>query len=266
MRAPFVERLRRESHLIGSWCSFSSYASAEVMTHLGADFLVLDMQHSEIKQSDFPSLLGAFQGSAVTPMVRAPQNDYHSINWLFDQGVDAVLVPMVNSPEDARRAIEAAKFPPLGRRSFGPYRAARYSFEAKEYMAEADRRATLIIQIESQSAVEQIDEILSQPGIDAVFVGPNDVAFSMLKPGESLLGPSGSSGAGADSWTTFARTPGVLALCERILEAARKKDLPFGMTAGSMAEVREWHGKGARFMTLGSDFLFMRAGAEQMLE
>jgi 2-keto-3-deoxy-L-rhamnonate aldolase RhmA len=264
MRPPFVERLHQESHLIGAWCSFASYASTEVMTHLGADFLVLDMQHAEIQQSDFPALLGAFQGSAVTPVVRAPQNDYHTINWLFDQGVDAVLVPMVNSPEDARRAVEAAKFPPVGKRSFGPYRAARYSFKAESYMRDADRRATLIIQIESQSAVEQIDEILSLPGIDAVFVGPNDVAFSMLKPGEALLGPAGSSG-GADSWTTFARTPEVLTLCERVLEAARKQDLPFGMTSGSIDEVRAWNAKGAKFMTLGSDFLFMRAGAEKIL-
>ena len=265
MRLPFVERLRSESNLIGSWCSFSSFASTEVMTHLGSDFLVLDMQHSEITQSDFPALLGAFQGSRVTPVVRAPQNDYHSINWLFDQGVDAVMVPMVNSPESARQAVEAAKFPPLGRRSFGPYRAARYSFEAKEYMGDADRRSTLIIQIESESAVEQIDAILDQPGIDAVFVGPNDVAFSTLKAGESFTGPAGSSGDGADSWTAFTRTPEVLALCDRVLQATKKRGVPFGMTAGSIGEVREWHAKGAKFMTLGGNFLFMRAGAEQML-
>lgn len=265
MREPFVERLRSESNLIGGWCSFSSYASAEVMTHLGLDFLLLDLQHSEITQSDFPALLGAFANSPVSPIVRAPQNDYHIINWLFDQGVDAVLVPMVNSVDDARRAVDASKFPPTGRRSFGPYRAARYSFAATEYMADPDRRATLIIQVESQSGVEQIDEMLAVPGVDAVFVGPNDLAFSMLKAGESISGPAASAAGGADSWTTFARTPEVLASCDRILEAAKARRMPFGMTAGSREEVRQWHAKGATFMTLGSDFLFMRAGAEKML-
>ena len=107
--------------------------------------------------------------------------------------------------------------------------------------------------------------ILDQPGIDAVFVGPNDVAFSTLKAGESFTGPAGSSGDGADSWTAFARTPEVLALCDVVLQAAKKRGVPFGMTAGSIGEVREWHAKGAKFMTLGGDFLFMRAGAEQML-
>ena len=111
-------------------------------------------------------------------MVRAPKNDYHIINWLFDQGAGAVLVPMVNSVEDARRAVEAAKFPPLGRRSFGPYRAATYSFNAQRYMAEADERATLIVQIESEDAARKVERILEVPGIDAVFVGPNDLAFS----------------------------------------------------------------------------------------
>ena len=265
MREPFAERLRNQSGLVGGWCSFSSYASAEVMTHLGLDFLVLDMQHSEITQSDFPSLLGAFADSPVTPVVRAPQNDYHIINWLFDQGVDAVLVPMVNSVDDARRAVDAAKFPPTGKRSFGPYRAARYSFAATEYMADPDRQATLIIQIESQAGVEQIDEMLAVPGVDAVFVGPNDLAFSMLEPGQSLTSSSGGAGGGADSWTTFARTPDVLASCGRILQAAEARGMPFGMTAGSMDEVRQWHAKGAKFMTVGGDFLFMRAGAEQML-
>jgi 2-keto-3-deoxy-L-rhamnonate aldolase RhmA len=232
------------------------------MTHLGFDFLVLDLQHSELTQADFPGFLGAFQGNDVASVVRAPQNDYHIINWLFDQGADAVLVPMVNSPEEARRAVEAAKFPPLGRRSFGPYRAARYSFQAAEYMAEADRRAAIIIQIESEAAVRQIDEILAVPGIDAVFVGPNDVAFSMLKPGQSLTKPSGEGGA--DQYTAFARGPEVLSACDQILQAAKAAGLPFGMTSGDIEEVREWHAKGATFMTLGSDFLFMRAGAETM--
>lgn len=241
------------------------------MTHLGFDFLVLDMQHCELTQGDFPAVLGAFTSSGVTPVVRVPSNDYHIINWMMDQGVGAVMVPMVNSAGEARRAVEAAKFPPLGKRSFGPYRAARYSFKAAEYMSEADHLATLIIQIESEQAVDEIDEILAVPGIDAVFVGPNDVAFSRLGPGESIAMPGGADGGGggsgadaAQQWTAFARGPEVLALCDRVLASAQQAGIPFGMTAGTMAEVGQWHGKGAAFMTLGCDFLFMRSGAETM--
>jgi 2-keto-3-deoxy-L-rhamnonate aldolase RhmA len=268
MTSRFANQLREGHGLLGSWCTFASFASAEVMTNLGFDFLVLDMQHCEITQAQFPAILGAFHGEGPTPVVRAPKNDYHIINWLFDQGVSAVLVPMVNSVEEARRAVEAAKFPPLGKRSFGPYRAATYSFQAQSYMAEADERATLIIQIESADAVRDIDQILAVPGIDAVFVGPNDLAFSTLKPGQSFSKPSAGGGAadGAKSWTAFARTPEVLAMCDEIYRKAKAASIPFGMTSGSIEEAREWLGKGASLMTFGSDFLFIRAGAQHLCE
>ncbi len=260
----FRSKLREGHGLLGAWCTFSSFASAEVMTNLGFDFLVLDMQHCEITQAQFPGILGAFREGGPTAVVRAPKNDYHIINWLYDQGVGAVLVPMVNSVEEARKAVEAAKFPPLGRRSFGPYRAATYSFNAAQYMAEADDRATLIIQIESEEAARNADAILAVPGVDAVFLGPNDLAFSMLKPGQSFSKPSEGSGAGdgARQWTAFARTPEVLALCDEVFVKAKAANMPFGMTSGSIGEARSWLSRGASLMTLGSDFLFMRAGAK----
>jgi 4-hydroxy-2-oxoheptanedioate aldolase len=266
MSHSFAKQLREGRGLLGSWCTFASFASAEVMTNLGFDFLVLDMQHCELSQSHFPAILGAFREGGPTPVVRAPNNDYHIINWLFDQGIGAVIVPMVNSVEDARRAVEAAKFPPLGRRSFGPYRAATYSFNAQQYMSEADERATLIIQIESEDAARDVDRIMEVPGIDAVFVGPNDLAFSMLKPGQSFSKPSGGAGAGdgASQWTAFARTPEVLALCEEIHRKALAASMPFGMTSGTIEEARSWLAKGASLMTFGSDFLFIRAGAKHL--
>jgi 2-keto-3-deoxy-L-rhamnonate aldolase RhmA len=256
--------MNAEGGLLGAWCTFASYASAEVMTQLGFDFLVLDMQHCELTQAQFPAIFGAFPEGGPAAIVRAPQNDYHIINWLFDQGAPAVLVPMVNSPEDARRAVEASKFPPLGKRSFGPYRAARYSFGVQEYMPAADELATLIVQVESEDAARHIDAILAVPGIDAVFMGPNDLAFSMLRPGQSILNSGATGSPGAGQWTAFARTPEVMALCSDVMNRSRAAGLPFGMTAGSMQEAREWLQKGATFATFGSDFLFMRAGASHL--
>jgi 4-hydroxy-2-oxoheptanedioate aldolase len=267
MTNSFGSQLREGRGLLGAWCTFASFASAEVMTNLGYDFLILDMQHCEITQAQFPGILGAFREGGPTAVVRAPKNDYHIINWLYDQGVGAVLVPMVNSVEEARKAVDAAKFPPLGKRSFGPYRAAGYSFRAPQYMAEADKRATLIIQIESEEAARNVDAIMDVPGIDGVFVGPNDLAFSMLKPGQSFSKPTSASTSGADgakNWTAFARTPEVLALCDEVLAKAKARGMPFGMTSGSMEEARHWLGKGASLMTFGSDFLFIRSGAPNL--
>lgn len=265
-RKSFARELRSGRKLAGSWCTFASFASSEMMTRLGFDFLVFDMQHGEVAQSHFPALFGAFPADGPACLVRAPSNDYHIINWLFDQGAEGVMVPMVNSPEEARRAVEAAKFPPLGKRSFGPYRAAAYSFDVPEYMAEADSLATLIIQIEDEAATREIDAILAVPGIDAVFMGPNDLAYSMLKPGQSFFSrrESNSDSDPGKQWTAFARTPKVLELCRHARERCKAAGIPFGMTAGTQDEALKILADGADFVTLGSDFLFLRAGAGQL--
>lgn len=227
------------------------------MTLCGFDFLVLDTQHTEIAQSHFPALFGAFSPGRPWPVVRATKNDYHVINWLFDQGAPGVMVPMVNSVADARQAVEAAKFPPLGRRSFGPFRAARYGSRLDTYMASADESATLIIQLEDVRAAKDIEGILAVPGIDAVFMGPNDLAYSMLKPGETLKADFGQ-------WAAFARTPEVLDVCAGVMKSCQSAGMPFGMTAGSMDEARDWLSRGANFVTFGSDFGFLRAGAQHL--
>lgn len=246
----------RRGGVTGAWCGFSSFASAELMALLPFDFLVFDMQHCEVGLSDFPALLGALpSGRRPFAVARPPENAYHAINWLLDQGADGVLVPMTNSPEDARRAVRAAKYPPLGRRSFGPFRAARYGTALDEYIPNANQRAALIVQIEDHNAARGIDEILAVEGIDAVFMGPNDLAYSMLRPGQELRGD-------ASQWTAFARTPEVLALCEHVMERCRAADVPFGMTGASMEDARAWLDRGASFATFGSDFLFLRRGAE----
>jgi 2-keto-3-deoxy-L-rhamnonate aldolase RhmA len=242
---------------LGCWSNFASFACVELMTSLGFDFVVLDMQHSEITRSHFPSVLGAFSGAKCFSVVRAAANDYHLINWLCDMGVDGVLVPMVNSAEDARRAVQAAKYPPVGRRSFGPLRAARYGSAMESYMERPDSHTALIVQIEDARAAENAHEIVAVAGVDAVFVGPNDIAFSMLKQGERVKANPGE-------WTAFARTPEVLGLCALVMERARQAGIPFGMTAGSYAEAHDWLRRGASFATYGSDFMFLRAGAQHL--
>jgi len=242
---------------MGCWSSFASFACVELMTTLGFDFVVLDMQHCEITRSHFPSFLGAFSGSKCFSLVRAASNDYHLINWLCDLGADGVLVPMVNSAADARLAVQAAKYPPVGRRSFGPFRAARYGSEMESYMTHPDSHTALIVQLEDAGAAANAEEILAVEGIDAVFVGPNDIAFSMLKPGEQVKANPGE-------WSAFARTPEVLDLCASVLDSSCAAGLPFGMTAGSYREAEDWLNRGASFVTFGSDFMFLRAGAKHL--
>lgn len=253
MARNFIDGLRRGG-LTGTWCGLASFGAVEAMATLGFDFLVLDLQHSEIPQWQVPALLGAAQLGGAAAVVRAPECDYHAINWICDQGAAAVLVPMVNSAEDAVRAVRAAKYPPLGRRSFGPLRASRYGAALGEYMSEADARTALIVQVEDAAAAWEIESILRVPGIDAVFMGPNDMAFSLLKPGETLRSDPAQ-------WSAFARTPEVLSLCAGVMEACKGAGIPFGMTAANGADAGEWLGRGAQFVTYGSDVAFLRAGA-----
>jgi 4-hydroxy-2-oxoheptanedioate aldolase len=238
---------------LGAWCGFASFSCVEAMTGLGHDFLVLDMQHGEIGLSHIPALFGAFRAGGPFAVVRPPQNDYHAINWLLDQGADGVLVPMINSPEAAREAVRAAKYPPVGRRSFGPFRAARYGAGLQDYVPKADGSSALILQIEDARAAREIDDILAVGGFDALFMGPNDLAYSMLQPGESMRGDP-------KQWSAFARTPEVLGLCQHVMRRAAAAGVPFGMTAASMDDAREWLARGAKFVTFGSDFLFLREG------
>jgi len=238
---------------VGAWCSFASFSCVELMTLLGHDFLVLDMQHCEITLAHIPSLLGAFHDDGPFAVVRAPQNNYYAINWLLDQGAEGILVPMVNSPESARDAVRAAKYPPTGRRSFGPFRAAKYGMRLDTYVPSANESTALILQIEDASAAKNIDDILSVDGFDAIFMGPNDLAYSMLKPGESMRGDP-------KQWSAFARTPEVLGLCEHVMQRCIAAQVPFGMTAMSIDDAHSWLSRGASFVTFGSDFHFMQAG------
>jgi 2-keto-3-deoxy-L-rhamnonate aldolase RhmA len=256
MPGDLIDRLRRGG-LTGTWCSLASFAAVEVMATLRFDFLVLDLQHTEMVLSQIPALLGAAHLEGVRAVVRAPECNYHAINWLCDQGADGVLVPMVNSAEDAAKAVGAAKYPPLGRRSFGPLRASRYGAGLGEYMTDPNSRTALIVQIEDAGAARDIEKILQVPGIDAVFMGPNDLALSMLKPGETIRGD-------ASQWSAFARTPEVLELCDRVLRACRAAGIPFGMTTADGTDAGEWFGRGAQFVTMGSDVTFLRAGARSV--
>ena len=154
-------------------------------------------------------------------------------------------------------AVRAAKYPPLGRRSFGPLRASRYGAALGDYMAAPDHRTALIVQIEDARAAREIEQILNVPGIDGVFMGPNDLALSLLKPGETLRGD-------ASQWSAFARTPEVLRLCTDVLQACRSAEMPFGMTTANGEDARQWLDRGSKFVTLGSDVTFLRAGARSM--
>jgi 4-hydroxy-2-oxoheptanedioate aldolase len=181
MRANHVKRrLAAGEPSVGTWLALPSPESAEYVATLGFDWLVADTEHNAIDIRTLSQMFGAIAPAGVAPMVRIPWNTPENIKRVLDAGAWGIVVPMVNSKEEAERAVEATRFPPRGARSVGGgMTALRFGTTGGEYLRHADDEILLVLQIEHVQAVERCDEILGVPGVDACFIGPNDMAASM---------------------------------------------------------------------------------------
>lgn len=165
---------------LGGWLGIPSGITAEVMAQSDFDYLCIDMQHGLAGYSDAVAMLQAITTGTATPVVRVPWNEPGIIGRMLDSGAMAIIIPMVNSPAEAEAAVSACRYPPQGGRSHGPVRVR--PVEGPDYVAEANSAVSVIVMIETAQAVESLDEILSVPGIDGVYVGPADLAISMGLP------------------------------------------------------------------------------------
>ena len=166
----------------GGWLSIPSSFSAEVMAHQGFDWLCVDMQHGLIDYQVAVTMLQAISTTETTPFVRVPWNEPGIIGKMLDAGAYGIIVPLVNSPEEARAAVAACRYAPDGSRSYGPLRAGYYA--GSDYASQANGEIACIPMIETATAVSRLDEILDVPGIDAVYVGPSDLSLTLgLPPG-----------------------------------------------------------------------------------
>jgi 4-hydroxy-2-oxoheptanedioate aldolase len=183
MRENTVKRKWRAGDVTyGAWLGIASSLSAEAMAHQGYDWICLDMQHGAIDYSAAFSMMQAINTTPTVPFVRVPWNDTSAINRALDAGAHGVIVPMVNSAEEARRAVAACRYAPEGARSWGPVRA-QFALGGN-YFERAPEEIVCIIMIETKQAVDQLDQILAVPGIDAVYVGPADLSITLgLPPG-----------------------------------------------------------------------------------
>lgn len=176
------EKWARGEVTYGGWLSIPSSFSAEVMAHQGFDWVCIDMQHGVVDYQVAVAMLQAIGATETIPIVRVPWNEPGIIGKVLDAGAMGVIIPMVNSVEEARAAVSACRYYPDGARSYGPTRAAYYA--GADYFANANREIACIPMIETKQAVERLDDILAVPGIDAVYVGPADLSITLgLPPG-----------------------------------------------------------------------------------
>ena len=176
-------KLRAGELLRGTILTIGAAEVAELLATAGFDWLFVDAEHGALDPRDVLGILQAVAGR--TPcLVRIPALDEAWIKRALDAGADGIIVPQVGSAEEARRAVQFAHYPPLGRRGLGTARANRYGLALEEYLASVAGRVTVVVQAESRDAVRNIGEISCVPGLDAIFVGPYDLSASLGYPGE----------------------------------------------------------------------------------
>ena len=182
------EKLKRGEAALGAWLNLPSVPSARIMARLGFDWLVVDMEHSAHNPALMADVVATIVDAGTSaPIVRVPANGVEWFKWALDAGAWGVVVPMVNTREEAQRAVEFAKYPPRGTRSiggaFGPYGFGITDWP--EYARMANDETLVIVQIESAPALQNLDAILSVDGIDVAFVGPNDLHAQIGLPPSS---------------------------------------------------------------------------------
>jgi 2-dehydro-3-deoxyglucarate aldolase len=169
--------------LVGSWITLNHISIAEIMADAGFDWLCVDMEHSVTDYAEAQQLIMAIQSKGIMAFVRVGENNSRIIKRVLDAGADGIIVPSVNSAEEAKKAVEAVKYPPFGKRGVGLARAQSYGFGFEDYRDKKSYEIKLIVQIEHINAIKELDAIISTEGVDGTFIGPYDLSGSMGKPG-----------------------------------------------------------------------------------
>src|SRR5215468_8184130 len=165
---------------VGGWVAIPNAFAVEMYASQGWDSVTIDMQHGASDINDVVPLLQAIRsGGDATPLVRVPWNDPAHIMRVLDAGAYGIICPMINTKAEAEALVRAGRYPPLGERSFGPFRAAQYG--GADYWQHANNEVLLIAMIETRQAVSNLEEILSVKGLSGVYIGPSDLSFSMDK-------------------------------------------------------------------------------------
>jgi 4-hydroxy-2-oxoheptanedioate aldolase len=229
------------------WLSVSHGFTAEVMARQGFDALCVDMQHGLTDMANLWPMLQAISQTETVPVVRVPWNDPATIMKALDLGAYGIIVPLVNTAEDAARAVAAGRYPPVGMRSSGPVRAVHYG--GADYLAQANGEIVVMAMIETKEGLANLDAICATPGLDAVYIGPADLSFALG------MAPRGDN-----------PDPVHLATCDRILETAHKHRIKACMHCASAAFAAGAVKRGFDLIMLTSDLASMIAGARRQLD
>lgn len=179
-----AQKLIRKELTVGSWITLGHSSIAEIMAKAGFDWLTVDMEHSVITLPQTQQLIQAIELCGVVPLVRVGENNSNLIKRVMDAGAHGVIVPMINSKEDAKRAVASVQYPPKGSRGVGLARAQSYGMDFEGYKKWNEKESIVIVQIEHIKAIENLEEILKVEEVDGSIIGPYDLSGSLGYPGE----------------------------------------------------------------------------------
>ena len=235
---------------VGTWLSFGDVFTARLMAKVGFPWLTVDLEHSPIDWQTASLMFATIADAGCVPLARVPRGDHDLIKRVLDGGAMGIVVPMVNTVEEAMTAIRAAKYPPTGNRSIGgSIPALNFDATAGEYYKHANDEILVVLQTESPQGVDNAEAIYSLPGIDAIFVGPNDLYWQMKKPDGTEPTPQEFE-----------------AMLQRVLAAGKKTGTPVGIHTQSLEEVQQRISEGWQFLALQSELKMMVTKAQELVE
>src|SRR5918995_3205088 len=244
------QKLHRGEVSYGTWLSLGDLYATRVLARLGFDWLTLDIEHSAIDWSQATTIFAAVADAGCVPLARVPEGTHHYIKRVLDAGAMGIVVPMVDTVEQAKHAIAAAYYPPTGNRSVGGgMHSMNFAATAGDYYNQANDNILVVLQTESPQGVKNAEAIYSLPGVDAIFIGPNDLRFQMRSPDG-----------------TFPTAEQHEAMIQRVVAAGKKVGCPTGIHAMEPKNALERAEQGMQFIAVGSDLRMMSQQAQQVID
>ncbi|MEN2283887.1 aldolase/citrate lyase family protein [Algoriphagus sp. SE2] len=242
-------KLKLNELTLGSWLTIGHPAIAEILCNYPFDWLTIDIEHNLFDPSQIRSLISIIQSKEKAALVRVSKNEEVVIKHVLDAGADGVIVPMVNSKEDAQKAVEFVYYPPFGKRGVGLSRAQNYGDGFESYKEWLNDHVVIVAQIEHIDGIRNLKDIISTPGIDAIIVGPYDLSGSLGYPGE------------------YHREEVIEAL-KYLEETCVENKFPMGYhvvppDSDLFSKTKE---KGYKFIALSTDFLFLGNSLKRFME
>jgi 2-keto-3-deoxy-L-rhamnonate aldolase RhmA len=241
----FRKRLSEGETLLGTMVTLTAPSVAEILADVGFDGLFVDAEHGPFETAELLSVLQAV-GNRIPCIVRVPTGDEVPIKKALDLGAAGIIVPQVNSAEQAAKVVQCARYAPEGSRGVGLARAHGYGYAFGEYLATANERITVVVQAEHRDAVDNIESIVKVPGIDAVLIGPYDLSASYGKMGQI-------------------DDPIVTGAIDHVTNVCQQANIPLGIFGITFEAIRPYVEKGYTFIVGSTDTLFLMTAAQEML-